>query len=153
MGPLQEEEEEEGGGFMRLSRRCLYGVTRYVGEKRSSGHKSLYRNFEFSVPIVYDRSRPIESKRGTDRLTAFNPSTLVDGPFPFMDQGRGGGREGIKYSSFPKLFDRCFVPPLPSAPLSLLEIDMTLISIPGVRSVCPVDFNVSRSSIIRGAVL
>lgn len=77
---------------MRLSRRCLYGVTRYVGEKRSSGHKSLYRNFEFSVPIVYDRSRPIESKRGTDRLTAFNPSTLVDGPFPFMDQGRGGGR-------------------------------------------------------------
>lgn len=40
-----------GGRFMRLSRRCLYGMTRYVGEKRSSGHKSLYRNFEFSVSM------------------------------------------------------------------------------------------------------
>lgn len=43
--------EVGGGGFMRLSRRCLYVMTRYVGEKRSSGHKSLYRNFEFSVSM------------------------------------------------------------------------------------------------------
>lgn len=54
-----------GTRFMRLSRRCLYGMTRYVGEKRSSGHKSLYRNFEFSVSMsMIDLGR---SKQAWDR--------------------------------------------------------------------------------------